>query len=78
MLCAVSYVADTDYMKFQQLLGPFLVDWRTTMHADKFLTTFQEEHICQHSWKIVQNPFTCMVVIHRKGKLLTFRVIFLL
>ena len=41
---AIAYAAlsDPDYMKFQPLLGPFLVDWRTTMHANGFLTIFQE------------------------------------
>ena len=39
-----SYVAlsDPDYMKFQQWLGPFLVDWRIIMHANGLLTIFQE------------------------------------
>ena len=38
------YVAlsDLDSIKFQQLLGPFHVDWRTNMHSNGFLTFFQE------------------------------------
>ena len=38
------YVAlsDPDSMKFQKLLGPFHMDWRTTMRANGFLTIFQE------------------------------------
>ena len=69
------YVAlsDPDYMKFQQRLGHFLVDWRTTMNASGFLTIFQECcHIC-YSWKIVRNPFLCMVFVSNpqgKGKCL--------
>ena len=40
----ITYVAlsDPGYMKLQQLLGPFLVDWRTTMHENEFLKIFQE------------------------------------
>ena len=48
-----AYVAlsDPDYMKFQQWLGPFHMDWRTTMHENEFLAIFQE---CRHySWKSV-------------------------
>ena len=39
-----AYVAlsDPDTMKFQQWLGPFHMDWRTTMHANWLLTIFQE------------------------------------
>ena len=52
-----------DYMKFQQWLGPFLVDWITTMHANAFLTIFQQcWHMC-YSWKIVRNLFASMVVL---------------
>ena len=43
------YVAlsDPDSMKFQQWLGPFHMDWRTTIHANGFLTIFQE---CRHMY----------------------------
>ena len=30
------------------------------MHANKFLTIFQEKHVSQHSWKIVRNPFAVL------------------
>ena len=38
-----AYVAlsNPDFMKFQQLLEPFLVDWGTTMHANGQRQTFK-------------------------------------
>ena len=51
----ILYVAlsDPDSMKFQQGLGPFHMDWRTTMHAKGFLTIFTEYGHTYYSWKIV-------------------------
>ena len=59
------YVAlsDPGSMKFQQWLGPFHMDWRTTMHANRLLTIFQECLHMYYSWKIVRKPFACMVVL---------------
>ena len=59
---------DLEYMKFQPWLGIFLVNWRTTMHANRFLTIFQEQHIFQHSWKIFRYPFVCIVALQFRGK----------
>ena len=60
-----TYVAlsDADSMKFQQLLGPFHMDWRTTMHANGLLTIFQECLHMYYSWKIARKPFVCMVIL---------------
>ena len=38
------------------------------MLANGFLKKIQEYHICQHFWKIVKNPFACMVVLQSIGK----------
>ena len=64
------YVAlsDPDFMKFQQWLGPFLVHWRTTLHANEFLTIFQDCWYMCYSWKIVRNSFACVVVLQSTGK----------
>ena len=42
VLAQNTYVAlsDPDPMKFQQLLGSFHMDWRTTMHGNEFLIIF--------------------------------------
>ena len=50
-------------MKFQQRLGPFHMDWRTTMHANRLLKIFQECLHMYYSWKIVRKPFACMVML---------------
>ena len=58
------YVAlsDPDYIRFQQWLGPFLVDWRTTMHANGFLTIFQT---CWHPIKKEKyNPATSITSMY--------------
>ena len=44
------------------------MDWRITMHANGFLIIFLEYYICKHSWKIVRNPFACMVVLQSMWK----------
>ena len=33
------------------------------MHENGFYVISQEQYVCQHSWKIVRNPFACMVVL---------------
>ena len=62
------YVAlsDPGFMKFQQRLGPFQMDWRTTMHANGLLTIFQEFLYLYYSWKIIRTPFACMVILQSK------------
>ena len=55
-------------MKFQQWLGPFHMDWRTMMPANEILRIFQECWHIYYSWKIVQNPFSCMVVLQSMWK----------
>ena len=61
----IFYVAlsDPDSMKFQQWLGPFHMDWRTTRHANGLLTFFQECLHIYYSLKIVRKPLACMVIL---------------
>ena len=64
--CGSTYVAlfDPDSMKLQDWLGPFHMDWRTTMHAHGLLTIFQEclhvsflencqKTICMHDYSLI-------------------------
>ena len=44
------------------------MDYRTTMHANRFWTIFQEKYVCQHDWKVLRNPFTCMDVLRSMWK----------
>ena len=50
-------------MKFQQSLGPFHMDWRAAIYANGLLTIFQERLLMYYSWKIVRDPFACMVIL---------------
>ena len=51
--CGYVALSDPDSMKFQQWLGPFHMDWRTTMHENWFLSIFLESWYTYYSWKIV-------------------------
>ena len=38
------------------------------MDENGFQTIFQEKYVCMYSWKIVRNPFACMVVFQSMWK----------
>ena len=48
------YVAfsDPDYMKFKQWLGPLLLHWTKTMHANIFWQFSRNADICVIPWKL--------------------------
>ena len=53
---------------FLHILGPFLLDWRTSGLWNVFLTVFQAPwHTC-HSWKTLGTSLQCVVLLQSRGQ----------
>ena len=61
-------IRDKTVPSFQPELGPFPLDWQTTIHWNVSPIIFQQPWYMWFSWKMVVTTFQCMIVLQSRRR----------